>query len=130
MIVVDASSVVDVLLGTRAAAAIEGRWRRDGDRLHAPHLLDIEVLSALRHLVLNGDVAVERAAAAISTFARLRVRRWPHRSLRERIWTLRQNLSAYDAAYVALAERLDCPLTTSDGPLGRSSGHRARIESF
>ncbi|MGH7897051.1 MAG: type II toxin-antitoxin system VapC family toxin [Candidatus Binatia bacterium] len=130
MIVVDASSVVDVLLGTRAATAIEARWRRDGGPLHAPHLLDIEVLSALRHLVLEGDVTEGRTAAALSIFARFRVRRWPHRGLRARIWELRHNLTAYDAAYVALAERLECPLTTSDAPLARSSGHRARVELF
>ena len=130
MIVIDASTVVDVLLGTRAAAAIEARWRRGGARLHAPHLLDVEVLSALRRLVFDGDVTEDRGAAAISAFARFRVRRWPHRGLRTRIWELRHNLSAYDAAYVALAERLACPLTTSDTPLARSSGHRARIELF
>ena len=130
MIVVDASSVVDVLLGGRTAAAIEARWRHDRGPLHAPHLLDVEVLSALRRLVRDRVVAEERGGAAIDAFARFRVRRWSHRPLRARIWELRHNLTAYDAAYVALAERLDCPLTTSDAPLARSSGHGARIELF
>jgi len=130
VIVVDASSVVGVLLGSRSAAAIEARWRGDGGPLHAPHLLDVEVLSGLRRLVRERAIADARAASAISTFLRFRVRRWPHRTLRERIWELRHNVTAYDAAYVALAERLGCPLTTADRSLARSSGHRARIELF
>jgi predicted nucleic acid-binding protein len=128
VIVVDASSVVDVLLQTRGAAPIEARWRRDGGPFHAPHLLDVEVLSALRRLLVHRELTEERAAAAVSTFGRFRVRRWPHHDLRARIWELRHHLGPYDAAYVALAERLDCVLTTSDARLARSSGHRARIE--
>lgn len=127
MIVVDASCVVEVLLRTETADAIESRWRREGS-LHAPEVIDLEVLQVIRRLVAQREVSEDRATLAIVMLDRLALRRWSHGPLRPRVWALRKNLTAYDAAYVALAERLACPLITRDGRLVRSTGHTARIE--
>jgi predicted nucleic acid-binding protein len=97
--------------------------------LHAPGLLDYEVVSALRGLTRGGHLSVARAADLLTDFDDLRVRRWPFAdALRRRAYQLRDSVSAYDAAYVALAEALDCRLLTRDARLGRSTGHRAQIE--
>jgi predicted nucleic acid-binding protein len=127
MIVVDASCAVEVVLGTQAAARIEGRWKQNRS-LHAPELIDLEVLQALRRVVAAREISDDRATLAAGAFARLALRRWSHRPLRDRVWALRAGLSAYDAAYVALGERLRCPVLTRDTHLARSAGHRARIE--
>jgi predicted nucleic acid-binding protein len=127
VIVVDASCLVEVLLRTPPADSIEARWRRE-DSLHAPELVDLEVLQVMRRLVTQREVTADRAHLAIDMLDRLALRRWSHRTLRRRAWALRRNLTAYDAAYVALAERLDCPLITRDARLVRSAGHDARIE--
>lgn len=89
----------------------------DGD-LHAPHLVDIEVLHAIRRLWLGGELAEGRAAEALRDWDDLRLTRYPHQGLAARIWSLRHNLSAYDAAFVALAEKLEVPLVTCDAKLG------------
>ena len=128
MIVVDASCVVEVLLRTAPADAIESRWRREGS-LHVPELIDLEILQVIRRLVAQREISEDRALLAIGMLDRLALRRWSHGMLRQRIWALRRNLTAYDAAYVALAERLACPLITRDGRLVRSAGYGARIES-
>ena len=127
MTVVDASCLVEVLLRTESGESIEARWRR-GPSLHAPEIVDLEMLQVLRRLVTSREVSDDRAALAVGMLDRLAVRRWSHGPLRRRIWDLRRNLTAYDAAYVALAERLECPLVTRDARLARSAGHRARIE--
>ena len=127
MIIVDASCAIEVLLGTDAAASIEARWRT-GRGLHAPELIDLEVLQVLRRLVTGREISGERAMLAVDAFARLALRRWSHGPLRQRVWSLRANLSAYDAAYVALGEHLRCPVLTRDARLARSAGHRARVE--
>ena len=127
MIVVDASVVVEVLLRRPAAAAIESRWKADRN-LQSVQLLDLEVLSALRRLVRAGEIDDARASTAAGDFSTLRVKRWSHVPLRHRIWELRHNITAYDAAYIALAERFACPLITCDGRLARASGHGARVE--
>jgi predicted nucleic acid-binding protein len=127
VIVVDASCVVEVLLQTNAAPAIEDRWLR-ATSLHAPELADLEVLQVLRRLVAARELSEDRATLAAEALERLAMRRWGHAALRRRIWSLRANLTAYDAAYVALAERLRCPLLTRDRRLARSAGHRARVE--
>ena len=128
MIVVDASTLVEVLLRTPAAQPIEARLLAAGQVLHAPHLLDIEVAHALRRYAISGQIDAERGRAALDILAGLPLNRYPHRFLLPRIWDLRNNLSAYDAAYVALAETLDAPLITRDHRLAGASGHRARIE--
>lgn len=127
MIVLDASAVLELLLGTSAAARIEARIVGEPS-LHAPGLLDVEVAQALRRLCLSGELRPGRGREAIIDLSRLPVRRYPHNPLVERIWALRRNLTAYDAAYIALAEALDATLVTCDAPLGRAPGHRARVE--
>jgi predicted nucleic acid-binding protein len=97
--------------------------------LHAPALVDFEIVSALRGLLRAGQLSAGRAQDAVTDLDDLPIRRWPFvDALRRRALQLRENLSAYDAAYVALAEALECPLVTRDARLGRSTGHGARIE--
>ncbi|HHQ48371.1 MAG TPA: VapC toxin family PIN domain ribonuclease, partial [Acidobacteria bacterium] len=100
----------------------------DATTLHAPELLDVEVAQVVRRYCRRGQISIERAGTAIKLLADLDVARHGHAPLLPRIWALRDNLTAYDAAYVALAEALDAPLLTRDGQLARSSGHTARIE--
>jgi len=128
LIVIDASCVVEFVLQTSASDAIGERLLREGRRVHAPQLLDLEVLQALRRLVLAREVTAERASAAVAKLALCGVRRWPHRGLRARVWELRDNLTAYDAAYVALAERLGCVVLTRDARLARAPGLAGRVE--
>ena len=128
MIVVDASAVLELLLGTVLADRGAAHTLASGQMLHAPHLLDVEVTQALRRLVQLGDVTVARAQQALDDQAVLVVDRHSHQQLIPRIWRLRESISAYDAAYVALAEALDAPLLTCDAKLARSHGHHARID--
>ena len=128
MIVVDASALLEVLLGTRSAEGLIGRLFDPGETLHAPHLIDLEVAQVLRRYAQAGEVPLARCRAALSDFADLPLTRYPHDVLLERVWALRDNLTAYDAAYVALAEALDAPLVTTDRGMAFASGHRARIE--
>jgi len=127
VIVVDASALLEVLLQTDAAPAIERRFARAGG-LHGPELLDLEVQQVLRRLVAARGISADRADLAVGALERVALRRWSHGAIRWRTWELRAKLSAYDAAYVALAERLRSPLVTRDGRLARSAGHQARIE--
>jgi len=127
VIVVDCAAVVDALTG--ADGTDDLRAFLASEELNAPALLDFEVVSALRGLTLRGNLTIARAEDALTDFDDLEVRRWPSGdSLRRRVFQLRDNVSAYDAAYVVLAEALDCPLLTRDIRLGRASGHLVRIE--
>ncbi|KYH43447.1 type II toxin-antitoxin system VapC family toxin [Branchiibius sp. NY16-3462-2] len=129
MIVVDASAVVDAL--TLAPATEELRHTLSAEDLHAPQLIDFEVVSAIRGLTLGGHLSPARAEDALTDYAELPIQRWPSDgALRLRSFQLRQNLSAYDAAYVVLAEALDCHLVTRDGRLARSTGHDVRIRTL
>lgn len=130
MIVLDASAAVDWLLQTPAGRQIEKRIFLRSDSLHAPHLLDLEVAQVLRRLVREALISSQRASEAMEDFIDLRVTRYPHSVLLPRIWDLRHNLSAYDAAYVALAEKLSATLITSDKRLASSPGHTAQVELF
>lgn len=98
------------------------------ERLHAPHLIDIEVAQVLRRLLQRKEITDNRAEQAFEDGAQLVIERHPHPPLLARIWQLRDSLSAYDAAYVALAEALPAVLLTCDAKLARAHGHRARIE--
>ena len=128
MIVVDASAVLEVLLRTPEAKAIERRLFDPSQTLHAPHLLDIEVAQVMRRYAANGEIDGDRGRAALADLADLPLQRYPHDLLLPRIWALRDNLTAYDAAYVALAEVLGAPLLTRDQRLAAAPGHRARVE--
>jgi len=128
VIVVDASAILEVLLNTSASARIADRLFGSDDTLHAPHVLDLEVAQVLRRYHLSGELDADRSEEVLEDLADLPLNRYPHDVFLFRIWALRQNLTAYDAAYVALAEALDVPLITRDAVLARASGHRARIE--
>jgi Predicted nucleic acid-binding protein, contains PIN domain len=130
MLVVDASLVVDYLLDDGERGAWSAAQIASAGRLHAPHLLDFEVASAARKLVGRGDATPERARTALRDLADLAVQRYPAVRLLDRMWQLRENLTPYDASYVALAEALALPLATTDRRLARVGGHRARVESF
>lgn len=96
--------------------------------LHAPHLVGVEVAQALRRYVRNGTISAERARLALTHLTQLDLRRYPHEPLFPRMWALRENLSAYDAAYVSLAEVLDAPLLTLDRALATVPGSTASVE--
>jgi len=128
MIVLDASAVLELLLGAEHAAAVQQRIGAADETLHAPHLLDIEVTQVVRRYCLFEGLSAERGSEALQDLAALDVQRYPHEPLLERVWELRENLTAYDAAYVALAEALGAVLLTCDARLLRASGHHARVE--
>ena len=131
MIVIDASAEVAVLLNVGPEVeAIRDRIARPAETLHVPHLFEIEVLHALRRPTLLGTVSPERARLALSRLHDTQLVRYPHTPLMERIWELKDNLTAYDAAYVALAEALDAPLVTLDARLARAPGVRASVEVY
>lgn len=128
MIVVDASAMMEFLLQTPLGSRVELRLFRNRDEFHAPHLLDVEVVQGLRRLVMAGDVLADRAEELLTDLTDFDLRRHSHTHLLGRAWELRDNLTAYDAMYIALAEAIDAPLITCDGPLGATPGHTVRIE--
>jgi predicted nucleic acid-binding protein len=129
VIVLDASAAIDWLLQTAAGQRIESRIYSRGESIHAPHLLDLEVAQVLRRLVREAAVSAPRAEQAIQDLLDLRVTRYPHVLLLTPIWRLRNNLSAYDAAYVALAEKLGATLVTRDSRLA-SASRGVNVELF
>lgn len=130
MIVLDASAVVDWLLQTAAGRQIDKRIYSRSESLHAPHFFDLEVAQVLRRLARESQISSQRAGQAMEDLLDLRVTRYPHSILLPRIWQLRHNLSAYDAAYVVLAEKLGATLISRDKRLASTSGHAAQIELF
>jgi predicted nucleic acid-binding protein len=128
MIVVDASALLEFLLQTSLGVRVEARLFGDEDELHAPHLLDVEIAQGLRRLVRTGEVSSGRAGEAIADLTGLDLHRHAHFDLLDRAWKLRDNISAYDAMYVALAEAIEAPIVTCDRPLAKAPGHRAQIE--
>lgn len=107
---------------------MRARLFREEETLHAPHLLDLEIVHVLRRYCLIGELRPNRAAEALTDLGDLRIVRHPHEPFVRRIWQLRHSITAYDAANVALAEALESPLVTRDGRLASAHGHRARIE--
>ena len=128
MIVLDASAVLELLLGTPAGARVAARIAAPAETLHAPHLVDLEVAQVLRRFQREGDLDEARGRGALEVLRDLDVARYPHDVLLPRIWQLRGAVTAYDAAYLALAEALAAPLLTADAKLARARGHRARVE--
>ena len=128
MIVVDASALVEFLLQTALGTRVEARLLRDEDEFHSPHLIDVEVTQGLRRNVRAGEISANRAAEAIEDLLDLDLHRHAHLDLLARAWKLRDNVTAYDAMYVALAEALDATVVTCDVPLATAPGHQAHIE--
>lgn len=131
MIVLDASAVVAVLLDPGPGAErIRERIESPGESLHVPHLMDLEVLHALRRQALRGVLSTARGTEALEDLSNIMFVRYSHTSFMQRMWELRENVTAYDAAYVALAEALDAPLATMDERLAQAPGIRAAVELY
>ena len=130
MIVLDASAIVEQLLDTPKGLQIQEHCLSGDESLHTPHLLDIEVTHVLRRYRQQGWLSEERALQAIEDLTDFPLTRYAHTAFLSRIWDLRENLTAYDAAYVALAELLAAPLVTCDIRLASAPGHTATIEVF
>jgi len=128
MTVVDASAMVELLLGTSTGESCRERLLRDGEDLCAPHLLDVEVAQVLRRYASRREITPDRGDEALADLAAMSVMRYPHGLLLERAWDLRDSASVYDAVYLALAEALDAPLVTCDARISRAHGHHARVE--
>jgi len=128
MIVVDASAIVAAIADRSVPNLVQ---KLQTERyLHAPYLIDMEVTQSLRRMARSGRLTVDRASDARVDYVNLRIRRYRHVPLLERVWELRNTLTAYDAAYVALAEILGAPLVTCDARLARAQGHEAEIRVF
>lgn len=128
MIVLDASAAIDWMLQTPAGQRVDKRIFSQNESLHSPHLVDLEVAQVLRRLVREQAVSLYRADEAIRDLLDLRITRYPHSVLLPRIWQLRGNFSAYDAAYVVLAETLGATLLTRNTRLASAAGHHATVE--
>jgi predicted nucleic acid-binding protein len=128
LIVIDASALLEILLRTERADRLMERAFKGSEQMYAPQLLDIEITQVLRRLVRQKEISAARAELALQDLADLVVERHEHQTLIRRIWQLRDSLSAYDGAYLALAEALAAPLLTCDGKLAGAHGHRATIE--
>lgn len=122
MIVLDASAAVAALLNAGPARRLVSE-----QVLHAPHLVDTEVLSALRRQAAAGALAPDHGQKLVNVWARLGVNRYAAAPLLGRVWELRDTVTTYDAMYVALAEALDCPLITADARLSRAPGIRCAV---
>lgn len=128
MIVVDASTLLEFLLNTDSAPRVAARVFGARETLHAPHLLDLEIAQVLRRYERAGAMSAARANHALADFADVQITRYPHDILLPRVWSLRRNVTAYDGAYLALAELLGATLITRDTALATIKGHKARVE--
>ncbi len=128
MIVLDASAALELLLGRPFAGAVEDRIFAPGESLHAPQLLHLEVAQVFRRYWRAGELTPARGREAVDDLLDLPLVIHPHEPLLHRVWELRQNATAYDAVYLALAEALAAPLLTLDRRLAASPGHRAVVE--
>lgn len=129
MIVVDASVVVDMLLGPGSPAGDAlAAYLSDGGVVAAPHLVDAEVGQALRRYALRGEIGQQRSVDMVGVFSDIPMQRYAHRHLLERAFELRNNVTVYDGLYLALAELLDLPLMTGDRALGEVPGCNAVVD--
>jgi len=128
VIVLDASAVLEVLLHRPGGSKIQKRMFKRRETLHAPHLLDVEVAQVVRRYCISGGMTKYRGYQAMMDLADLPVTRYRHDIFLTRMWQLRDNVTAYDAVYLSLAEALSAPLITCDARLAASKGHRAAVE--
>jgi predicted nucleic acid-binding protein len=128
MIVLDASAALELLLRAADHPGLVARVLRSGETIAAPHLLDLEVTHVLRRFVIGGEMTAARAREAIEDHLSLDIVRYPHDGLLDRVWQLRANCTAYDAAYIVLAEALNAVLITCDSRLADVPGSRAAVE--
>jgi predicted nucleic acid-binding protein len=126
MIVIDASAMIEALVGREADNEILDALQAS---VHAPHLLDVEILSVLRGLTLSRKLPQDAADHARADYFALTIARYEVHGLADRVWELRSNYTTYDACYLALAEALDAPLYTCDHKLA-DDGHRAEVLVF
>jgi predicted nucleic acid-binding protein len=127
VIVVDASAMLEFLLQTALAPGSKRACFAIGTNF-MPHLIDVEVLQALRRLVRMGELSHGRAEEVVAHLSHLDLHRHVHLDLLARAWKLRDNVSAYDAVYIALSEATAAAIVTCDAPLAKAPGHRVRIE--
>ena len=130
MIVLDASAAIDWLLHTPAGQLVDKRIFSKNESLHCPHLIDLEVVQVLRRLVRESVISAHRAQQAIQDLGDLRATRYPHFIFLSEIWRHRHNLSAYDSAYLVLAEQLGATLITRDARFAASAGRAVPVEVF
>jgi predicted nucleic acid-binding protein len=128
LIVLDASAAVELVLGTPVGHDVGRRLQSSSSTAYAPHLIDLEVASALRKLAMSGALSAHEATGALALFRALDLERCDHEPLLSRIWQLRGSITPYDGAYIALAEILPAPLVTCDGALAGAPGHSAVID--
>ena len=126
--VLDASGAIELLLNTTAGKRLSARLADDTESVHVPHLIDMEIVRVLRRYVSHGTLDEGRGALALDRWRNLDVERYPHEPFLGRVWQLRDNVTAYDAIYVALAETLSTVLVTGDRRLVGAPGVRAAIE--
>ena len=127
MIVVDASALLELLLATESGSLVSERIRMS-ESINAPQLLVVECLQVLRRSETRGDIDADLATALVQDLLALDIELYDHVLLADRIWELRNNLTAYDAAYVALSELLEVPLITTDAKLASAPGNHATVE--
>jgi predicted nucleic acid-binding protein len=127
--IIDSAAIVEAIAGAQPESALLERVDSAAE-LHAPHVVDVEFANALHGLVRGGELTTARAAEALEDFVDAPILRYPHVLLLGRIWALRDRLSAYDAAFVALSEALELPLITTDARLARAADGLVEVERF
>ena len=128
LFVLDASGAVELLLNTTSGKRVAKRIENPAVSIHVPHLIDVEIAHVLRRYTLRGLLTADRGELALGQWRQLDVERYSHGLFLDRMWQLRDNVSAYDAAYVALTEALSAVLVTGDGRLLRTPGLAIHIE--
>lgn len=129
LIVPDASALIELLFRTKKGIIVEQRiFSKRSAGLAAPHIVDLEILQVIRRLVQTKKIKVRRAEEALADFSDLQIERYPHESFLHRIWELRENLTAYDASYVALSESMNAVFLTLDSKLTKVPRIKTRVE--
>lgn len=129
-VVVDASAVFALIKNDAAAPALRKRLLERDLLFYAPAVIDLEILSTARRYVFRGELTVAQTDALFAVYASIEIVRFAHDSFFSRIWQLRENITAYDAAYVAIAEAHRIPLVTLDARLAKSAPRTIRVELF